>query len=881
MVTAASTAIGAQLRESRDRVLIARLRLGLRLLLFAVVLFGVAEFLSDSNRLPQLYIIKAVQLGVVAVLYRALRAPDSWRRAVPMAVLTVSALCVTAAASNILRQDVALTPLLLVILTMGAATMFPWGLMPQLLVVGIASALIVLNVWAVAGGLAAVAGPGMAAVALAFVASLCVADELARYRTVLEERNLELRQTAASLERSLAQLRTTLDSTADGLLLVDADGKMLFNRKFQDMWRIPDSVVAARDDRQALAFVLNQLRDPDGFLAKVDDVYAHPDDESFDVLEFKDGRIFERYSQPQRVGGVSVGRVWSFRDVTESQRAAAELQRAKDAAETANRAKSEFVANMSHEIRTPMNGIIGMTELALTTEMSAEQREYLDTVKASAEALLRVINDILDFSKIEAGKLDLEVAEFDLRDTLATAVRPLAVTAREKHMELDCLVESGVPERLVGDPLRLRQILVNLVANAIKFSGHGGTVGIHVSVDSFTPEGVGVHFAVTDTGIGIPPEKQRLIFEAFAQADVSTARRYGGSGLGLTISLQLARMMGGRMWVESTVGAGSTFHLVIPFGRHALARQPVPPEFAYLGGLPVLILDGSPAHRSALGDTVARWGMQPTEVDSLTAAQSSLQQARAAGIPFALLLVDIEAPDLAGTHLIEAVQRDPQLAGPTIMTIGRAASGTPSAGVAARLAKPVTEEKLLGAFLSVLGLQSPQPPAARGGAMPDALHPLRVLLVEDNTVNQRLVTRLLGKRGHTVRVADNGAHAVSAWEGEPFDVILMDIEMPEMDGFEATAEIRRREARRAREGADGAPGNRRMPIIAMTAHAMKGDEERCRGAGMDGYVSKPFTLAQLTAALAAVVKSSPGPTPTTDLSAQDQGVAAGPQLRGD
>jgi PAS domain S-box-containing protein len=710
-------------RERIQHLLVARLRPSLAFVFLAILLFGLVELVLGPAHLPQLYVVKGIQLGVVGLLYWILRSPCGRQHARSIAVLAVSALCVTAGSSAILRHDITLAPLLFVILAMGTATILPWGALCQLATVLLASLVIIWNVGTVTGDLVALSGYGMGAVGLAFAASLYVANETERSRRAIEYRDLELRtyqevvdnttdlvQSVASdgellwanpawckalgygcdevgdlhvldvihpecqtewlvvwqrvlagedvgrretrfvskdgrtiavegsfscavedgrpvavrgifrditarkaaeeaRECLLAQLSATLDSTADGILLVDSRGKMLFNRRFQQMWRIPDEVVGARDDDRALAYVLDQLVDPSGFLAKVKDLYAQPDAESFEVIDFKDGRIFERYSQPQRIDGASVGRVWSFRDVTQQRLAEAELQGAKEAAEAANRAKSEFVANMSHEIRTPMGGIIGMTELVLGTNLSEEQREYAEMIKTSAEGLLRVINDILDFSKIEAGKLDLEAVEFSVRASLTSTLKPLVLRAQQKGVIIDCVVESGVPDRLVGDQGRLAQILVNLVANAIKFSPALGTVGVHVSVNSLTDDEVGVHVAVSDAGIGIPAEKQRLIFEAFTQADSSTARRFGGTGLGLAISLQLARIMGGRMWVDSAVGKGSTFHLVVPLQRHAVpGRRSVPPQLAYLRGLPVLIVDTDSRDRSALGDLIARWG---------------------------------------------------------------------------------------------------------------------------------------------------------------------------------------------------------------------------------------------------------------------------------
>jgi len=395
-------------------------------------------------------------------------------------------------------------------------------------------------------------------------------------------RNVTVRRAVEDqLETSVSLLSATLESTADGILVVNTDGKIVsLNRKFIELWRIPTEIIAKCDDNAALAFVLDQLKDPEPFLAKVKELYDTPDAESFDVLEFRDGRIFERYSMPQRIGGRCAGRVWSFRDVTERNRAQAALRAAKESAEAASNSKSAFLATMSHEIRTPMNAIIGMTELVLDTDLTEQQRDDLQVVQSSAHALLSLINDILDFSKIEAGKLEFEAIEFDVRHCLDEMIRTLSVRANEKHLALGCRVEDGVPQSLVGDPGRLRQVLVNLVGNAIKFTEAGG---VSVEVRRVDPEsGQGratescqIEFCVRDTGIGIPIEKQKSIFNPFTQADGSTTRKYGGTGLGLTIASRLAELMGGELCVESAPGAGSAFRFAARLG---LPRPSVTPR---------------------------------------------------------------------------------------------------------------------------------------------------------------------------------------------------------------------------------------------------------------------------------------------------------------
>ena len=561
-------------------------------------------------------------------------------------------------------------------------------------------------------------------------------------------------------------------------------------------------------------------------------------------------------------GGVT-GHVGTVEDITVRKHAEVELAEARDRALEMARIKSEFLANVSHEIRTPMHAIIGMTDMALDSELPPEPRECLETVGVSARALLALLNDILDLSKMEVGRLELETISFSLRDTLAETLRTLAVRAHQKGLELACDVSPEVPDAMLGDPARLRQLILNIAGNAIKFTDRGEVV-VRVWPEPGTTERHAVlHFAVSDTGIGIPEDKRASIFEPFVQADGSMSRRYGGTGLGLSIALQLVEMMGGRIWVESEIGTGSTFHVTARFGLEADTRTPRV-ESTGLQDLPALVVDDNATSREILVRMLQGWKVRATAASDASEALAALKRAKQDGHPIRLALVDAHMPGTDGPTLANLIHKDPELADTSVIllsSVGLPLQRSDDLKTVLCLKKPIARSHLLEAIQAVRG----QHVMRDAGPLPiaRALRPLKVLVAEDKAVNRKVAVRMLEKRGHTVCAVEDGQEALEALERERFDVVLMDVQMPRLDGLRATAAIRATEA---------TTGGAHTPVVALTAHAMAGDRERCLEAGMDAYVSKPVEAAELIEAIERVVgrtgdqrATRPRPPDTTDV----------------
>ena len=675
-------------------------------------------------------------------------------------------------------------------------------------------------------------------------------------RTVTELEKAVAERTAELASKN-AFLKAQVDSTLDGILVVDSQGhQILKNERFNTLWKIPRHLAEGADDSKTLEFAISQAKNPKQFREKVAYLYSRPEEISRDEIDLIDGTVFDRYSSPVRgENGERYGRIWTFRDITRQKQFEEELRHAREGAEAATHAKSEFLASMSHEIRTPMNGVIGMSHLLLDSDLSDDQRHYAEAISGSGETLLSIINDILDFSKIEAGKLSFETLNFDLCEAVEGCLELLAQRAQSKGLELASLVESNVPAQLRGDPGRLRQVLTNLVGNAIKFTEHGEVV-VKVSLESQTDADVLLRFEVKDTGIGISAEAQKRLFQPFSQADGSTTRKYGGTGLGLAISKQLIELMQGEVGINSNPGEGSVFWFTARLARQPEGAQSPSITGGDLFNLHVLIVDDSETNRQILEQQTQAWKMRSHAVVGATEALDELQRAQAAGDPYQLALLDFHMPETDGLALAKSIRAESALANIQLVLLvstgGRLnAEELEAAGIDDCLAKPIKQSLLFDCLATLIGGATPgSATKARKVSSASPLpapvnHEFHILLAEDNIVNQEVAQGLLRKLGYRADAVADGNEVLEALQRIRYDVVLMDCQMPELDGYDATRRIRQLEQERT------APFDWKAPvcIIAMTANAMQGDREKCLAAGMNDYLSKPVRLNELKAAL--------------------------------
>ncbi|MBI5938765.1 MAG: response regulator [Betaproteobacteria bacterium] len=639
-----------------------------------------------------------------------------------------------------------------------------------------------------------------------------------------------------------SQLRAAFESVAEGILITRLDGSILnMNHRFTRMWDMPDSLLLERNDAAILSYIQGQLADPTGYRLQLVELYADPNLSVSNVLELRDGRVFEYQSSPQLLRGQAIGRVFSFDDISNAVRFEQELIATRDQAMNANRAKSSFLAMMSHEIRTPMNGVIGMTKLALETQLSAEQREYIEIANSSAETLLVIINDILDFSKIEAGHLNIEHIPFDLRELAGEIVKTMAFRADQKGLELVLDIAPAVPARLIGDPTRLRQILLNLLSNALKFTDTGEIV-LKIEMHAPPGENAEIYFHVRDTGIGIAADKIDTVFDSFSQADASTTRKYGGTGLGLSICRRLVDMMQGNIWVDSRPGQGSRFQFTIRLDVAGTESEGPPPTLA---GLSALIIDDNVSAGQALCGLIESLGMQARLLTDMREAEAETRRAQAAETPYRFLLIDAATGQGDSFSLAAGLRESSGAKLVMLLPVTQLETSIERCreqGIARHLTKPI-----LAADLRAILLDANEHKAITGAArLEDIGHgepgrPLHILLADDDAINQKLATILLEKAGYRVTTATDGQAALQAWQEGGHDLILMDMQMPGMDGIQATRRIR--EIERQRGG--------HTPIVALTSNTSPEERARCLQAGMDSHVAKPIRQDELYRAIQA------------------------------